>query len=152
MIEDINWNYLCKCYGGNNHDLKSDRTYKTAYDMVGEYCLNNYTKYETILLYNFIVEKRNEIKKVIMDSYDEIKEKVYLSDDLLWDLAAHIIGLGESMYELVKNDPKVVISIAPNMVENFEYGFTKAIYEYQIRYEEKLSMKEKENTETVNNI
>ena len=125
MIEDINWNYLAKNYGGNVNGKNV-----TAYDKVKDYCLDNFTINETILVYNFIVEKREELKEFILKYQEKIK--CYLSDDILLDLCSHIIGLGESMYDLVKTDPTIIKNISPYVVENFEYGFTAAIYEFHL--------------------
>lgn len=133
MIEDINWNYLSKTYGKCVNNIKDCIT---PYDKVRDYCLDNFTISETILLYNFIVEKREELKKVILTNYEELD--ITIGDDTLWDLASHIIGLGETFYDLVKREPKIIKNILPYVVENFEYGFTAAIHNYYLTTDDNI--------------
>jgi hypothetical protein len=114
MIEDINWGKLIQ--ENNEH----------PYDKVGEFCLNNYSLKEIILLQNFVVEKRKELQ-------DKLKDKIqFVSDDSFWDLCSHIVGLGESVYNLCIKYPEIAQILINDKKENFEYGFTKATYELQM--------------------
>ena len=115
FIEDINWNYLSKTFPNQ------------PYDKVGEYCKQHYTLNEVILLHNFIVEKRQNLQ-------DNLRQYIKgCGDDSFWDLCSHIVGLGESTYDLCLKHPEIAQVMADNKeyVENFEYGFTKATYDLQ---------------------
>lgn len=113
LIEDINWGYLIKQYPQH------------PYDYVGDYCVENFTLRETILLQNFVVEKRRELQKKLQTHIKGI------GDDSFWDLCSHIVGLGESVYNLCLKYPKIAEILIQDKVENFEYGFTKAVYDLQ---------------------
>lgn len=113
VIEDINWFELSKLY---------DR--ETACDKVGEFCTTYLTLDEIINLENFIVEKRKNLMKKLYN-LSELK----ISDDRTWDLASHIVGLGQNVYYLVMKYPKIALELVNESVENFEYGFTKAVYD-----------------------
>ncbi len=113
LIEDINWGYLIKQFP------------QRPYDYVGEFCTENYTLRETILLQNFVVEKRKELQKALKDKIKDI------GDDSFWDLCSHIVGLGESVYNLCLKYPEIARILVDDKVENFEYGFTKAVYDLQ---------------------
>ena len=54
-----------------------------------------------------------------------------LTNDELWDLCAHIVGLGDVMYYYVIDHPDIILMLKDDVRENFEYGFDKAIYELQ---------------------
>ena len=99
------------------------------YDKVGEFCVNNYSLKETILLQNFVVEKRKELQNKLRDKIKNI------SDDGFWDLCSHIVGLGESMYDLCIKYPEIAQILINDKKENFEYGFTKAVYELQMTFQ-----------------
>ncbi len=113
LIEDINWGYLIKQYPQH------------PYDYVGDYCVENFTLRETILLQNFVVEKRRELQEKLQTHIKGI------GDDSFWDLCSHIVGLGESVYNLCLKYPKIAEILIQDKVENFEYGFTKAVYDLQ---------------------
>lgn len=113
LIEEINWGYLIQQYP------------QYPYDKVGEYCTENFTLRETILLQNFVVEKRKELQNILQNKIKGI------GDDSFWDLCSHIVGLGESVYNLCIKYPEIAQILVKDKVENFEYGFTKAIYDIQ---------------------
>ena len=46
-----------------------------------------------------------------------------VSDDGLWDLTAHIVGLGKEVYYKVVNDPVLIVNYKDDCVENFGYAF-----------------------------
>lgn len=46
------------------------------------------------------------------------------SDDGFWDLTAHIVGLGEKIYNEVMANPEKIKNWIPGYVENFEYCFS----------------------------
>lgn len=121
LIEEINWGNLTKKFP------------QKPYDKVGDYCVENFTLRETILLQNFVVEKRRELQEKLQTHIKGI------GDDSFWDLCSHIVGLGESVYNLCLKYPKIAEILIQDKVENFEYGFTKAIYDIQ----------EKENSNNV---
>ena len=74
---------------------------------------------------NFVVEKRKELQKALKDKIKDI------GDDSFWDLCSHIVGLGESVYNLCLKYPEIARILIDDKVENFEYGFTKAVYDLQ---------------------
>lgn len=121
LIEEINWGYLIQQFPNK------------PYDMVGTYCAENFSLNETILLQNFVVEKRKELQEKLKNHIQGI------GDDSFWDLCSHIVGLGESVYNLCLKYPDIAKILIDDKVENFEYGFTKAIYDIQ----------EKENSKNV---
>ena len=57
--------------------------------------------------------------------------QAWYTDDSLWDFSSHIVGLGEVMYNYVIDHPNCIIELQKDYVENFEYGFDKAIYEIE---------------------
>lgn len=121
LIEEINWGRLTQKFP------------QKPYDKVGDYCVENFTLREIILLQNFVVEKRRELQEKLQTHIKGI------GDDSFWDLCSHIVGLGESVYNLCLKYPKIAEILIQDKVENFEYGFTKAIYDIQ----------EKENSKNV---
>lgn len=46
-----------------------------------------------------------------------------VSDDRLWDLTAHIVGLGEKVYNKIMKHPELIEKYKNSYKENFEYTF-----------------------------
>lgn len=111
IIEDINWAQLIKKYP------------QTPYDKVGEYLKENYTLNEIINLEKFFIKKRKELQDVLKNC------KITNCNDTLWDLSAHITALGENVYNLCMKYTEIAKIIKLDAVENFEYGFTKAVFD-----------------------
>lgn len=111
IIEEINWAKLIKKYP------------QTPYDKVGEYLKENYTLNEIINLEKFFVNKRKELQNVLKEC------NITISNDELWDLSAHITALGENVYNLCMKYTDIAKIIKLDAVENFEYGFTSAVFE-----------------------
>lgn len=124
MVEDIDW------YTKSKHHNRD-----TANDEVSEFLQENYSLDEVIKLENFVVGKREKLKGFINGyltaSPSEIKKNFKLSDDGFWDLCSHIVGLGRVMYSYVIEHPYMIFELQKDFVENFEYGFTAAVYEMQ---------------------
>lgn len=111
IIEEINWCKLIEKYPNY------------PYDKVGEYLKENYTINEIINLEKFFVNKRKELQNEL------IKCNITDSDDELWDLSSHITALGENVYNLCMKYNEIANIIKNETVENFEYGFTKAVFD-----------------------
>lgn len=122
IIEDIKWYYLSRDYGYE------------ANDKVAEYLIERkYSVEEIANLHNFIVNQREIIKNFIhaflRGCPKHEKEMYKLGDDGTWDLSSHIVGMGKQMMDLVLGNPELIFTLQKIKVENFEYGFDKAIYE-----------------------
>lgn len=121
MIEEIGWYWKAKEENPN--------------DEVAKYLIENYSTNVIVELKNFVVQKRLKLQGFILSycksSSIEFKDKIQLSDDSLWDFSSHIVGLGEVMYNYVIDHPNCIIELQKDYVENFEYGFDKAIYEIE---------------------
>lgn len=83
---------------------------------------------------NFVVDKRKILESFIYQWLRKLPKEEkeqwgfpYISNDKIWDLASHIVGLGEVMYFKVMLSPQILFSFTPQeVVENFEYGFEYA--------------------------
>lgn len=66
---------------------------------------------------------RERLVKRIRDYEDQngIENLFNVSDDGLWDVTAHIVGLGKAAYGKAMNDPSVFVKL--DAVENFGYSF-----------------------------
>ena len=120
MIRNLNWDSKSR-----NHDDFN------ANDAIAESLIDNYSVDEIASLKNFVVRKRIELQGFIYGyckGNDDFNRKLKLGDDGIWDLSAHIVGLGEGMYESVYKHPNILLELQKEYVENFEYGFDKAIY------------------------
>ena len=78
---------------------------------------------------NFVVEKRIELSKRLTEWIKE-KDLSIMDLDDMWDLCAHIVGLGESMYYFVWDNPRIMYTLKKGLIgdENFEFIFDDAIY------------------------
>ena len=87
---------------------------------------------------NFIVEKRKKLQDKIEEYVDEFGVNIPFSDDTLWDISAHIVGMGKTMYEFAMNNPKIInLMLETNdYMENFEYAFDTSVYELNGELEE----------------
>lgn len=121
LIEEIGWYWKAK---KENHN-----------DEVAKYLMENYSTNDIVELKNFVVRNRLKLQRFISSycksSPIEFNDKIQLSDDDLWDFSSHIVGLGEVMYNYVIDHPNCIIELQKDYVENFEYGFDKAIYEIE---------------------
>ena len=90
---------------------------------------------DIVVLQNFVVEARTYLEGLLTgyfkNSPQEIREEMDLTNDEMWDLCSHIVGLGDVMYYYVVDHPDIVLTLKNDVRENFEYGFDKAIYELQ---------------------
>lgn len=121
LIEEIGWYWKAKEENPN--------------DEVAEYLIKNYSTNDIVELKNFVVRNRLKLQGFILgyckSSPRELRDKIRLSDDGLWDFSSHIVGLGEVMYNYVIDHPECIVELQKDYVENFEYGFDKAIYEIE---------------------
>lgn len=121
MIEEIGW------YWKSQSNLPNDE--------VADYLMENYDTNDIVELKNFVVRQRLKLQGFI-NGYTkaqpiEFSQKLNLSDDGLWDFSSHVVGLGEVMYNYVLDHPEIMLELRNDYVENFEYGFDKAIYEIE---------------------
>lgn len=121
LIEEIGWYWKAKKENPN--------------DEVAKYLMENYSTNDIVELKNFVVRNRLKLQRFISSycksSPIEFNDKIQLSDDDLWDFSSHIVGLGEVIYNYVIDHPYCIIELQKDYVENFEYGFDKAIYEIE---------------------
>lgn len=121
LIEEIGWYWKAK--------------EETPNDEVAKYLMENYSTNDIVELKNFVVRHRLKLQGFILgyckSSPKEFRDRIRLSDDGLWDFSSHIVGLGEVMYNYVIDHPDCIIELQKDYVENFEYGFDKAIYEIE---------------------
>lgn len=118
LIENIDWYNITK----NKHSNPND--------MVADYLIQNLTLDEIIKSFNKIVNLRYKMQGFII-GYAKSNKDFQISDDGIWDLASHIVGLGYKVYNLVFDNPEMLPILNKSKKENFEYGFDKAIYEIQ---------------------
>ena len=120
-LEGIKWYEKSKKYG------------KDANEKVAEHLKENYLLDDVIVLKNFAVEKRKALQHTLIGYFKAsptcVRKEFTLSDDGLWDLTAHIVGMGEVMYTYVYDHPEIVLLMQKDYQENFEYGFDVAIYD-----------------------
>lgn len=121
LIEEIGWYWKAK--------------EETPNDEVAKYLMENYSTNNIVELKNFVVRNRLKLQGFILgyckSSPKEFRDRIRLSDDGLWDFSSHIVGLGEVMYNYVIDHPECIVELQKDYVENFEYGFDKAIYEIE---------------------
>ncbi len=122
QIDEIKWFYLANDF------------HKESNDAVSEYLLKKYNNINDIIeLQNFVVKQREIVKNYIYGflrgcpSY--VKCKYKLDDDGTWDLASHIVGMGKVTMDLMFRKPEMIFILQDIVVENFEYGFDRAIFE-----------------------
>lgn len=119
-INNLGWYWLTKNKNTNPNDE------------LGVILVERYSLDEIVELHNFVVRQRIQLKAFLEGYYkassDEFKSKFKLSDDGLWDLCSHVVGLGQVMYDYVMDHPEIVLELQKDYTENFEYGFDKAIY------------------------
>ena len=122
IINNIRWYFLAREYGN------------TASEKVGEYLKEKLEKEEIENLFNFVVDKRKFLQNRIYSFLSSLKKderkKYKLGDDSTWDLSSHIVGMGETTYYYVLHHMEMILEYQNNFQENFEYGFDKALYEY----------------------
>lgn len=111
---------------------------ESANDDLADELLARYNDVNDIVeLQNFVVNCRTYIQGLITGYYKaspkDIREKLNMSDDGLWDLCSHIVGLGDVMYYYTIDHLDIVLELQKDVRENFEYGFDKAIYELQYK-------------------
>ena len=118
LINQLNW------YG-----LTLTNESEDAVELLGSKLSLMFTSVQDIFAFqNFVVNKRIELQSFI-EGYCTGKNDGELFDDAnsLWDLSAHIVGLGKVMFDYVKKQPSLLKLLQNDVVENFEYGFDKAI-------------------------
>lgn len=77
---------------------------------------------------NWVVNKRIELQSFLKGYLMGTQNQLLLNDAYaLTDLSAHIVGLGRVMYDYVRKNPEFVEILQNDVVENFEYGFERAI-------------------------
>ena len=111
VIEKANWGELTSKFE------KYDAISKCAQNLVDE--LKDKDKISEFQ--NETVDKREQLSEVIKKNSKEI-----LSNDLLWDISAHIVGLGKKCYDNVMENPTEWEKYKDSYVENFEYAIFEA--------------------------
>lgn len=124
--------------------------YTKASDVIEEYLVRNYVAKDIVKLHNFVVDKRKYLMNTLEDFLDETEIDEYdVSDDTLWDLCSHIVGMGEEMFYFVIDNPSVIDKIIPTVVENFEYGFNSAIFRLNMEEDDVEGIDDTASTENV---
>lgn len=128
VIESINWEKLCKQFDDHQKLLKEGEIMLYSLNLSNE---------NIIYTANFVRNKINEIESFIdgfsLGKYGSTYEflnicfKHSISDDGYWDLCAHIVGLGETIFNNVKKDPMFILKYENEYRENFEYIFSRAL-------------------------
>lgn len=118
LINQLNWYALTM---NNDSDV--------AVDLLGSKLSLMFNSVQDIAVFqNFVINKRIEmqsfIKGYILGSGDT---DLFDDDKSTYNLAAHIVGLGRVMFDYVKKEPSLLKFLQKDTVENFEYGFDKAI-------------------------
>ena len=111
VIEKANWGELTSKFE------KYDAISKCAQNLADE--LKDKDKISEFQ--NETVDKREQLSEVIKKNSKEI-----LSNDLLWDISAHIVGLGKECYDNVMENPTEWEKYKDSYVENFEYAIFEA--------------------------
>lgn len=122
IVEEINWQWL----------INNDRDWPYA-DGKKKLIALGLTDYEISSFHDIAVSYRkilqNSIREYSMKEYGnryQFISSMGVSDDSFWDLTAHIVGLGESVYNDILMHPEKIKDYAKNhkYKENFEYCFT----------------------------
>ena len=129
MIHDINW-YVVSQEVINGNISNYEAINNCANIIVHEFKL---TRTEIGEFKNFVVQNRIKLANRIKEWMGEEKYNL-LNKDYIWDLCAHIVGLGETMYYFVWDNPHIIYTIKKGLIEdNFEFIFDDATY---IKYDE----------------
>lgn len=111
VIEKANWGELTSKF--EKYDAISKCAQKLADELKDKDKISEFQ--------NETVDKREQLSKVIKENSKEI-----LSNDLLWDISAHIVGLGKECYDNVMENPTEWEKYKDSYVENFEYAIFEA--------------------------
>ena len=129
MIQKLSWYTLTQevCNG----KIKSHEAIENCANiLINEFEL---TRTEIAEFNNFVVEKRRALSKRLCEWIKENDLSIMDLDDM-WDLCAHIVGLGENMYYFVWDNPRIMYTIKKGLIgdENFEFIFDYGIHELGI--------------------
>ena len=120
IVEKINWEWLCKQEG--------IRPYKKAHEILVNLGYDDHRIYEigqTAKSFRGVL--KNAIEEYSLKKYGHRHKFPHVSDDSFWDLTAHIVGLGENVYNDILAYPEKIKEYADthNYTENFEYSFNE---------------------------
>ena len=108
------------------------------YKEISKYLTRNYSPSYIKLMKQEAVEKRNNLSKIMTQLAIDVNgtEGGYWNtgDDGFWDLTAHIVGLGEKMYNFICENPIYAKTI--KYKENFEYSLN--VYKWDRIGEEEI--------------
>lgn len=117
IIEELDWKGACKETERpyiitrerfENIIAKFDSTFGSEIE-------NTAKAYRQILLV--------KLREYSFEKYDDRYVFPRVSDDSLWDLTAHIVGLGEKVYNNIMEHPEQIVDYLNEYQENFEYTF-----------------------------
>lgn len=128
IVKALDWKDLCKVENGKLRKEKAFQTFKEL----------GLTPLNVEGFHQFAVACR----KVLQDKVEEYSllkfgdrhefpnnsGVINVGDDGFWDLCAHIVGLGDKIYEDVCKNPEKILNYS-DYVENFEYLFNSEDYQ-----------------------
>lgn len=129
MINKIGW--YCLTQDVCNGKLQPYEAIKECANiLVNEF---NLDEIEIGYFKNFVVEKRLELSKRLTSWIKEKNLNIMDLDDM-WDLSSHIVGMGETMYYFIWDNPRIMYSAKKGLIgdENFEFIFDEAIYNFNL--------------------
>lgn len=96
----------------------------------------DYNQLAVSLFLHYNIDDIDGLEVFVNDRYKEVRDFIlehrelstgYLSDDTLWDFAAHVVGLGRKFYYNFLSDTSIMVRMMDEMdyKENFTYIFTK---------------------------
>lgn len=117
VVEKINWEWLCK--NTSKPHVKGKEILKGL--KLTDKRLNKLK--ETAQSYRRILE--NAVEEYSQKKYGNRHSWPHVSDDSFWDLTAHVVGLGENIYNDILAHPEKINTFVDNhsYKENFEYCF-----------------------------
>lgn len=119
IVEKINWEWLCKQNGIKPYDKAHEILISLGYDDCRIAEIGSTAKaYRNVL--------QNAIRDYSQKEFGKRYSFPYIGDDSFWDLTAHIVGLGENVYNDILEHPEKIKEYVDsyNYKENFEYSFS----------------------------
>ena len=127
VVKEIGWREACDMHH-RNEDVNANDIAKRKFNKIKESFTD---KTEQFNFCSQVEKVYDDYRNVLVDAVHSYSAKKYgdryvfpsVSDDGLWDLTAHIVGLGKEVYYKVVNDPVLIVNYKDDCVENFGYAF-----------------------------